>query len=235
MASTSETGHAKNVANFHDLITHCQGFGTSYSPTKTSLKIANLLTQKTTAQTLLAAVIPKKTAFEGGEDLRVAAFDGLPTLSTRVVNALASSDATDATVANANTYNKKIQGSRNEPEDEESSVSASQMSYDQLIQHFEGLISVVSAEPSYNPNEVDLKVTNLNAFLTNMKQKNDALAVLEDAVKQARIQRNNHLYNPNTGLVETAKDVKKYVKSVFTANSPQFELVNSIKFRVVPD
>lgn len=235
MASTSETGHAKNVANFHDLITHCQGFGTAYNPSKTSLKIANLLIQKTTAQTLLAAVIPKKTAYEGGEDLRVAAFDGLKTLSTRIINSLASTDATDATVANANAYNKKIQGTRNKPKDEESSISASQMSYDQLIQHFEGLISVVSAESLYAPNEADLKVTNLNAFLTNMKQTNDALALLDDALKQARIQRNNHLYNEETGLVETAKAVKKYVKSVFTANSPQYELVNSIKFKTIPD
>lgn len=29
MASTSETGHAKNIANFQDLISFCQGYGAS--------------------------------------------------------------------------------------------------------------------------------------------------------------------------------------------------------------
>ncbi len=29
MASTTETGHAKNVANFEDLISFCQGYGTT--------------------------------------------------------------------------------------------------------------------------------------------------------------------------------------------------------------
>ena len=42
MASTSETGHAKNIANFQDLISFCQGYGTLYNPTKESLKIPQL-------------------------------------------------------------------------------------------------------------------------------------------------------------------------------------------------
>ena len=37
MASTSETGHAKNIANFQDLISFCQGYGVTYNPTKESL------------------------------------------------------------------------------------------------------------------------------------------------------------------------------------------------------
>ena len=39
MASTSEVGHAKNVANFYDLIAFVQGYGANDSPTKTSLTV----------------------------------------------------------------------------------------------------------------------------------------------------------------------------------------------------
>ena len=42
MSSTSETGHAKNIANFQDLISFCQGYGATYNPTKESLKIPQL-------------------------------------------------------------------------------------------------------------------------------------------------------------------------------------------------
>jgi hypothetical protein len=42
MASTSETGHAKNVANFEDLISFCNGYGVSYNPSKAILQIGNL-------------------------------------------------------------------------------------------------------------------------------------------------------------------------------------------------
>ena len=42
MASTSETGHAKNIANFQDLISFCEGYGSTYNPTKEGLKIPQL-------------------------------------------------------------------------------------------------------------------------------------------------------------------------------------------------
>ena len=41
-SSVSETGHAKNVANFQDLISFCEGHGAIYNPSKESLKIPQL-------------------------------------------------------------------------------------------------------------------------------------------------------------------------------------------------
>jgi hypothetical protein len=35
MASTSEVGHAKNVANFQDLIEFVTGYGVTFNPSKT--------------------------------------------------------------------------------------------------------------------------------------------------------------------------------------------------------
>jgi hypothetical protein len=45
MASTSETGHAKNVANFETLISFCAGYGATYNPSKANLKVPALQTQ----------------------------------------------------------------------------------------------------------------------------------------------------------------------------------------------
>ena len=42
MASTSETGHAKNVANFQDLTSFCTGYGATYNPTNPRLTLAEL-------------------------------------------------------------------------------------------------------------------------------------------------------------------------------------------------
>lgn len=35
-------------------------------------------------------------------------------------------------------------------------------------------------------------------------------------------------YNPTTGLVETAKDLKNYIKAIFGASRPQFGQVKGI-------
>ena len=47
------------------------------------------------------------------------------------------------------------------------------------------------------------------------------------------IDRNQTLYNPLTGLVQTSKEVKQYVKSVFGANSPQYKQVSGLEFKVI--
>lgn len=53
MASVSEVGHAKNIANLQDLISFCQGYGAVYNPTKSSLTIASLQTLYQTSLTSL--------------------------------------------------------------------------------------------------------------------------------------------------------------------------------------
>ena len=49
MASTSETGHAKNTANFQDLIEFVAGYGATFNPSKNSLKLRQLITLKASA------------------------------------------------------------------------------------------------------------------------------------------------------------------------------------------
>ena len=49
MASTSETGHAKNVANFQDLQSFCTGYGAAYNPTNPTISMAALTTKHTEA------------------------------------------------------------------------------------------------------------------------------------------------------------------------------------------
>ncbi len=50
MASTSETGHAKNVANFEDLISFCTSYGTANNPSKAAIQLPALNTLYSNAQ-----------------------------------------------------------------------------------------------------------------------------------------------------------------------------------------
>jgi len=53
MASTNETGHTKNVANFDELIGFRTGYGAAYNPSKASIKLAALSTFVATLNTSL--------------------------------------------------------------------------------------------------------------------------------------------------------------------------------------
>ncbi len=240
MASTSETGHAKNAANFNAQLQFLIAYGATYNPSKNELKIPQLTALYELAVAKLNDVIEKTTIFNNAVNERIIEFSDLKPLATRLVNALQTTDASDEKIKDAKGYNRKMQGKRASklPETQTDTdtpapktISSSQLSYDQLIQHFTGLISVLESEPSYAPNETDLQIVSLTSKLANLISKNNAVAAAYTIVSNSRIARNKILYNKNTGLVDTAIEVKKYIKSVFGASSPEFAQVKSIEFK----
>ncbi len=112
MASTSETGHAKNVANFEDMISFCNGYGGSYNPSKIAIQIPSLNTLRTNAENAVADVNAANTAFINATNARQIAFNPVKPLATRLVNALEATDATDELIKDAKTLNRKVQGAR---------------------------------------------------------------------------------------------------------------------------
>ena len=238
MASTSEVGHAKNVANFQDLIEFVTGYGATYNPSKSSLKLAQLVALKATAEAKLTDVISKNTNYNNKVNERMVAFSNLKSLSTRLVNALQTTDATTQTINDAKTFNRKMQGKKasasQTPTDPNApaptTISTSQQSYDQLIQHLTGLKSVLEEEPSYTPNETDLQVATIDAKIADLTAKNTAVSTAYTNISNSRISRNETLYTSDNGIFETASEVKKYIKSVFGASSPQYNQVSGIKF-----
>ncbi|MEI6349291.1 MAG: hypothetical protein WCP69_15200 [Bacteroidota bacterium] len=248
MASTSETGHSKNVSNFDELVSFVVGYGTSYNPSKASLKLTALQTLSTNAKSELLAAKVAETARNNAANSREIAFKSLKKLSTRIINALDSTDATKQTVADAITVNHKIQGSRANtkktvvdtqiesepnvtPTIEHKQISVSQQSFDSLIDNFSKLIQIVSTETLYAPNEADLKATALNTLLSNLKTANALVVSTTTTYSNAILTRNNTFYQTSTGLIDIALDVKKYVKSVFGATSPQYKQISNIQFR----
>jgi hypothetical protein len=241
MASTSEVGHAKNVANFQDLTAFVVGYGATYNPSKNALKLPQLNALITISQTNLADVVTKNTAFNNVVNERIIEFNNLKGLATRVINALETTDATNEKVSDAKTFNRKLQGKRASkvvaPTDPNTpapnTISVSQQSYDQQIQHFAGLLAILQTEPSYIPNETDLTLANLNTKKANLTAKNNAVSTAYTNVSNSRIARNNTLYGTESGLVDIANEVKKYIKSIFGATSPEFSQVRGIQFKII--
>ncbi|HNW99631.1 MAG TPA: hypothetical protein PKK00_14590 [Bacteroidales bacterium] len=248
---TNETGHAKNVANFEQLISFCTGYGATYNPAKAALKLTALNTLFTTAQTSLATVKDKFNAYSVAVDAREILFNPLSKFTTRVLSALESSEVTVQKIDDAKTITRKITGKRatqkkeimplprklseTQPEgntisEEIKQISASQMSYDNRLDNFAKLINLLSTETGYIPNETDLKVTALNTMLASMKAKNTAVINTITALSNARIDRNKIFYKENIGLYDIAMDVKVYVKSVYGSTSPEYKEVSGIKF-----
>lgn len=237
-----ETGHAKNVATFEDLISFCTGYGATYNPSKANLKLAALTPQLTAALATLQAVKTAKTAYDNATNAREISFTPLKPLATKIINALAATDAASQTIDDARTVINKIQGRRAkavevpdakalaEGAEPVKTASTSQQSYDKLVDHFAQLIALLTAEPKYLPNENELKLATLNTQIADMRTKNTAVINALTAVSNARINRDKLLYGDLTGMVDTALGVKQYVKSLFGAKSPQYKQVSGLRF-----
>lgn len=241
MPAVFETGHAKNVANFEDLINFVTSYGGTYNPTKNALKLPQLNTLLTQAKADLAAVTIKNTAFNNAVNSRMAAFDPIKTLSTKLINALSATDATSQLIKDARTIVRKIHGSRAKPvvasQDPNTpaptTISVSQLSYDQLIEHFNKLIELLKTEPSYAPNENELKIAALTVTLTGLKTSNTNVSTSYVMVSNSRIARDKTLYKESTGLVDIALQVKAYVMAVYGSSSAEYKQVKHINFRTI--
>jgi hypothetical protein len=185
MASTTETGHAKNVANFEDLISFCTGYGASYNPSKAAIALAALSTLRTNALAALANINALLPANTNAVNAREAAFSPLSKLITRVVNAADASDVSKQVKADVKTIARKLQGKRATPkndapapnpiapvEETTKNISASQMSFDQRIENLDKLIQLLAAQPAYIPNEPELSVAGLTTTLNTMRTTN---------------------------------------------------------------
>ena len=249
MSSTSETGHAKNLSNFEALITFCSGYGSSYNPSRETLTIAGLKALLAGAKMSYQLAIITNESFNKATNDRRVAFKDLKTLSTKIVNALAVSGASDLTVNNARTINRKLQGTRasaanskptpttdlTAPVPTTKTISSSQQSFDSIIEHFSKLIENISQEATYKPNEIELKTDTLKANLELLTNSNTAIMSGYTNWSNARIVRNSTLYGPLTGLVPVALAVKQYVKSLYSASSAQFNQVNGLEFKTRKD
>lgn len=240
MSSTHETGHAKNVANLETMITFCTSYGGQYNPTNPLIVLPNLNNKYTDGVNSLATVNTALAPWQNTVNDRERLFEPFSRLCTKILNAVEASAVTEQYMKDVKTIIRKLQGKRATPKkkdepttpenESEQSHSASQMSYDQRIENFDKLIDLLASNPNYNPNEPDVRVPDLTNLRSQMVTANTAVKTAYTGVSNARIARNVVLYDPTNGLVRTAEDVKKYIKSVFGGASDQYRQVSSLKF-----
>ena len=232
--SKTESGHAKNVANFGALVTAVESLGKNYQPTAISLALKNLKTTKISIAKALADVAACEVPYRSSVNKRQAAFEGMSKLATRVINSLAAVGS-DKEIKDARSLAKKVQGGgklkAEDPAVAAKRKSTSQMSYDNRINNFKALVSYLSGVPAYKPNEKDLQVIALNKYLDSLPMLGEDINNFADELAKARINRDKMLYAANTGAVDIGLRVKKYVKSVYGAASPEFKRISRIELR----
>jgi len=243
MKTNSKTGHHENVTNLNVLSTRVATLGEAYKPTNELLTVLNLNATCTNGQSANDAVDAAEVPLKNARSGRVISFNGLDTLTSRSVNALAVSGASEQTIEQAKALARDVHGKRASEilTDEEIAAAKAEgkearqvivhnASFSSKITNFGKYNLFISAEPKYNPNEADLKPAALKAKLDDMTAKNAAVLTSETAYNTALDNRNKVLYAENTGLVDIALSAKLYVKSAFGSTSPEYKLISDLVF-----
>ena len=236
MASTSETGHAKNVANLQKLTEQVTVY-TLYNPPVDNLKVTNLQTLYTTASAKLNEVEDKRNANKNAITVRQSAFENLKSTATKIINHLEILGLPSGTIDQAKSLNRVIQGGQKkavtaleEGKEETKTVSTSRQSYTQMAENFGILLQLLGTIPTYNPNEDDLKLANLETYKISLVSSTQSVDQTEAELNNKLIERDQLLYADGTGLYSIAQNVKKYVKSLYGATSTEYANVSAIKF-----
>ena len=99
-----------------------------------------------------------------------------------------------------------------------------------MAENFGILLQLLGTIPTYNPNEDDLKLANLETYKNSLVDSTQSVDQTEAELNNKLIERDQLLYKDGTGLYSIAQNVKKYVKSLYGATSPEYTNVSSIEF-----
>ena len=242
MASTSEVGHAKNIANLNLLNTNIIALGSTYNPSNPKLLLTNLQTHYTTAysqqENVNNLVAPYSKAVDGRETI----FKPLNRELTKLRKAYKVTEGvTQVELEDFMTIIRKLKGEKKskdnpttDPKEEQETHSISQLSYDQRTNTMDLLIALLQNTSNYNPNEIEYKVTTYQAKKTSMLQSTQVVANTFVPLNNARSTRNSTLYNSTENLVDTANKAKDYLFTILDSDSVQYKAISKIKFKKSP-
>lgn len=242
-----ETGNAKNVANFQTLGIAVKSYGIVYKPSNPRIALLALQSAYSDANAGQIAIENMLKLHRDSILYRHNLYKPVKVLATRVLRAVKTSDVDDGVIAQTKALVYKIRGERMKPLPKKgtgvvppettpeppvpvNSHSVSQQSFSNIIDHYNGLIIVLTGEPNYAPNETDLTVVSLTTLTSGMKTSNDDCDTALFDYNNAATVRNKLLYAPKTGLYDLAQTTKNYVSQLFGLKSPEYKAILKIKF-----
>ena len=239
MASSNETGHNKNVANFSSAIQILEEMGDLYNPSNENLKLTALdpiTTDLSGVITILNQKIPVYKNAVADREIEIAP---LGKITTQALNFAKSTAITVTDKENLQSQAKKIRGDVkpkvvNPDTAEGDAISTSQMSYDSRIANLDTYTSQLASHPEYIPNETAIQIVSLRAYHQRLKTLSTTVNSAGNALITARKKRNEILYSNPKNVIQVIKDIKSYVKSLGFEGEPYYKALVKLKFTDLP-
>ena len=198
--------------------------------------MANLLPIKTAIDASIVALNNKIPIYKNAVADREIAIAPLGKKSTKVLNYSKSINISATDKENIAHQVKKIRGDSktkniNPETTEATGISTSQMSYDSRIANLDILINMASSHSEYEPNEGDIRITNLQTYQQELTTLSGLVNSAGNELLTARLNRNNILYFSENNVVKLMNEVKAYLKSLGQEGLPYYKAFLKLKFK----
>ena len=236
----NETGDMKILGNFRRMIDLIVP-DTLYQPSNGAIAVENLEARLAAAiaavEDIAVKMAPNKFAINARQDI----YAETMALVRGSRNILKASGVSAQTLADADTFSRKVLGlrkSKKTPDDPNTASneavknhSASQQSFDAVLGNFRSYIEILKGDPIYAPSETQYKTGSLEAKADEIESKNNAVSSSFVPLSGARSVRDDLLYTGAECLCNLAQMVKAYVKAVHGPNSSLYRAINALSFK----
>ncbi|MEO8517196.1 MAG: hypothetical protein ABI426_10640 [Flavobacterium sp.] len=238
MASTSEVGNNKNVANFNTLALILEEMGTLYNPSNAEITLVNLNPIRINLAASVDNLNAKKPLYTNTVAEREIAMVAMTKKTSRVLNCFKSLQVSGTDKENANSIVKKIRGYRtsrkiNPDSADATTISTSQLSFDSRIANIDVLISFINSHSEYHPNENDIQIVSLQSSNQELKNLTQTVHTVGNSLITARKERNDILYNGPENVIDLARDIKAYLKSLGDVGKPYYKASVRLRFKPI--
>lgn len=236
MASSSEVGHNKNVANLASGIQILEEMGTLYNPSNSNILLSNLNPIKTALNGTITLLNEKKPIYKNAVAHREILISTLSKKTTKSLNFFKSLNVSTTDKENIASQVKKIRGDKrpkkvNPETTETEAISTSQMSYDSRIANLDTYINQLSSHAEYIPNETEIQISSLQIYHQELSTSSSLVNSAGNSLITARKDRNNVLYFNENNIIKLMQEVKAYLKSLGDAGLPYYKAFVKLKFK----
>jgi len=241
--STNQTGIAQNVVSMDVMIEKVTSFSTRYNPSRVEFTILSLTAHKTLAEEAIKAEGAATNVKKKSAAIRNLILVSLVKLITRSLNSLRICGAMEQIIEQGEAIVRELRGQRAGDKYSKEEIAAAKangtelknnsMHYgtiDSKMDNIGKYIQLIESEPLYSPNEAELTTAAIREMYLSLKAAQTDWNRTDALLDVAKSQRNVVLYADNTGMCDIGAGVKKYVKSAFGSDSPEYKSVSDIKF-----
>ena len=236
----NEQTQAKNLDNLRTAISILQSIGSLYSPSKVLIEISELVKFATGFDDRMQAINAVLPAEELAVNQRMAGFKPVAARTTKILNAAKGQGLEPEEIADLRTSANAIRGIRvtpktpddpNTPLDQsKKSISSSNRSYAGILESLDLFVEQLKGFPGYNPNETEYQTATLDAWVSDLKTKNQTAIDAKGPTRAARNDRNSFAYSDTTGLLVRTRMMKNYVRSILPTSDTRYIQLNRLKF-----